>query len=198
MDGLYAIKPWFVRRLRGLEDILVSLRVSADALTWGAVAAAALAGIAVAAGTNAPLLWLAVAPLALTRIALNALDGSVARRTGTARPSGALLNEACDRIADALFLAPLALIVHPGLAFGALAATLLASFAGVLSQALTGVRDYGGPMGKADRMLIVGVASLVAPAAPRAWTFAAATLALGALLTAATRMSRIHGRLRHV
>lgn len=198
MNGLYAIKPWFVRRLRGVEDVLVSLRVSADALTWGAVVTAAFAAGAVAAGAHSPLLWLAVAPLALARIALNALDGSVARRTGTARPSGALLNESCDRIADALFLAPLALIVHPALAFGALAATVLASFAGVLSQALTGVRDYGGPMGKADRMLVIGIASLIAPAVPRAWTFAATTIALGALVTAAARVARTHERLRHV
>ena len=198
MDGLYAIKPWFVRRLRGVEDTLVSLRVSADALTWAAVGAAAGAGVAIVAGTGAPLLWLAVAPLALARIALNALDGSVARRTGTARPSGALLNEASDRIADALFLVPLAWVAGPALALAALAATLLASLAGVLSQALTGTRDHGGPMGKADRMLVLGVASLVAPMQPRAWTVAAIAVASGALITAAARVTRIRRRLADV
>ncbi|HEX9697590.1 MAG TPA: phosphatidate cytidylyltransferase [Actinomycetota bacterium] len=197
MNGLYAIKPWFVRRLRGTEDLLVTMRVSADALTYAAVAAAGVAALAIWAGAAlaAPLLWLAVAPLALIRIALNALDGSVARRTGTARPWGAALNEICDRAADTLFVAPLALIVHPALALGALAAALVSSCAGIVSHAATGERDYGGPMGKADRMLVVGVAALIAPAQPAAWTVACIAIGAGAAITAAARVVRIKERL---
>lgn len=198
MKGLYAIKPRFVAGLRGVEDVLVSMRVTADAMTFAAVAAAACAAAAIIGGAawDAPLLWLAVAPLALARIALNALDGSVARRTGTARPLGAAFNEAGDRIADILFFAPLAFVAPPALALGALVATLTASLAGVLSQALTGERDSGGPMGKADRMAVLGAAALAAPAAgDAAWTVACAVTGAGAIVTAVARFARIKERL---
>lgn len=193
ISGLYALKPAFVRRLRGVEDELVRLGVRADALTLAAVAAAAAAGAAIVAGAllDAPLLWLAVPPLALVRIALNALDGSVARRTGTARPFGAALNETCDRLSDIAIVAPIAFVAGAPLALAATAAMLLASFTGVLAHAVGGVRDYGGPMGKADRMLVVGLAAAVAPVAPVAWTVAAAAIAAGCAVTAAARLTRL-------
>lgn len=193
MSGLYALKPAFVRRLRGVEDELVRLGVRADALTVAAVMVAAAAGTAIAAGAllDAPLLWLAVPPLALVRIALNALDGSVARRTGTARPFGAALNETCDRLSDIAIVAPLAFVAGAPPALAATTAMLLASFIGVLAQAVGGARDYGGPMGKADRMLVVGLAAAVAPVAPVAWTVAAAAITAGCAVTAATRLARL-------
>lgn len=193
MRGLYAAKPWFVGRLRRVEDLLVARRVSPDALTWWAVGVAAAAATATVAGevAGAPAIWIAVAPLALARLALNALDGSVARRTGAARPFGAALNEICDRISDAAFLAPLALVAPPALALGALACAFAASLAGVLAWAVAGRRDHGGPMGKADRMLVVGLAAIVAPFAPVAWTAACAIVAAGSAVTVAARVTRI-------
>ena len=105
-SGLYAVKPRFVRRLAPVEDALVARRVPADVLTAAGLGASVLAGVAIAAGAvlDEPALWLAVAPLGALRLALNALDGSVARRTGTARPFGLVLNEMADRVGDAVAL----------------------------------------------------------------------------------------------
>jgi phosphatidylglycerophosphate synthase len=47
-------------------------------------------------------------PLAIGRLAANALDGLVARRTGLARPWGEVYNECCDRISDTLIFVGLA------------------------------------------------------------------------------------------
>src|SRR5688572_28146800 len=98
--GLYGLKPTFVRRLRGLEDRAVARGVSPNSLTVAAVGIGAVTGIALLAGNHVPVLWLAVPPLVLARMACNAVDGSLARRTGTSSARGAVLNELGDRSAD--------------------------------------------------------------------------------------------------
>lgn len=190
--GLYGIKPWFVRRLRRMEDALVVRRVSPDALTFAAVAVSLAAGAAIAAGgvLGRPLLWLAVPPLVLVRLALNALDGSVARRTRTARPLGGVLNETCDRISDAAVTGATAALVDPALALGAICAGFFASFTGVLAQGASGRRDHGGPMGKADRMAVVGAGAVAATLWRPAWEATCWTIVAGALATAAARIRR--------
>ncbi|MDQ6747550.1 MAG: hypothetical protein M3010_05520, partial [Candidatus Dormibacteraeota bacterium] len=69
--GLYALKPAFTRRLRRLEDWLVARGVGADLVTAAGVGCAAVAGTALATGAllHRPLLWLAVPPLMLARLA---------------------------------------------------------------------------------------------------------------------------------
>jgi CDP-diacylglycerol--glycerol-3-phosphate 3-phosphatidyltransferase len=197
--SLYDIKPWFVRRLRRVEDVLVARRVSPDALTLAAVAVSVAAGIAIAIGgwLDSPALWLAVPPLVLVRLALNALDGSIARRTRSAKPFGAALNEIGDRMSDAATIGATAFVARPALALGALASCFLASSAGVLSHAIVGRRDSGGPMGKADRGALLAVASAVGALAGNAFPFTVVlwTIVAGGVITAVARLARIHGTL---
>jgi len=192
--GIYSIKPWFVRRLRRVEDALVTRRVSPDALTALAVVASIAAGAAIAAGgmLGSPLWWLAVPPLVLVRLALNALDGQVARRTGRARPSGTALNEIGDRVSDAALIGATGFVVQPALATGALASSFLVSFTGVLALALTGRRDSAGPAGKADRAALVAAAATVAVLVGSALPFTIAlwSIIAGGIATAAIRLVR--------
>jgi CDP-diacylglycerol--glycerol-3-phosphate 3-phosphatidyltransferase len=189
--GVYAIKPAFQRSLGGAEDWLVARRVHPDVLTGAALALAALGGALLWAGARAPALLLLVPPIALGRTALNALDGLVARRTGLARPWGEVLNEAGDRLADVALLGGLALAptTDGRLGAAALVAVLLSSYLGVLSKAAGGPRQYGGVMGKADRMLCLALAALVAGLAGRPeWLNAYLVVVLGgALVTCAQR-----------
>ena len=92
--GIYAIKPWWQERLAGLEDALVRWHVHPDLITlvrWHVhpdlitltgVGCAALMGTVLAVSQPYSLLVLAVVPLSIGRLAANALDGLVARRTG--------------------------------------------------------------------------------------------------------------------
>jgi CDP-diacylglycerol--glycerol-3-phosphate 3-phosphatidyltransferase len=170
--------------------------VSPDSLTFAAVAVSVAAGASIAAGgmLDRPLLWLAVAPLVLVRLALNALDGSVARRTRSARPFGAALNEIGDRVGDAATVGATAFVAGPALALGTLASCYLASSMGVLSLALTGRRDSGGPAGKADRAALLALGATVGALAGSAlpFTVALTVIAAGALATAVARLARIH------
>jgi CDP-diacylglycerol---glycerol-3-phosphate 3-phosphatidyltransferase len=191
-SGLYAVKPWFVRRLALVEDALVARRVPADALTAAGLGASVLAGAAVVGGglLDAPAVWLAVAPLGVVRLALNALDGSVARRTGTARPFGLALNEVGDRLGDAAMIGATALLGMPVLAAAALVCAMLTSFTGVLGHAVGAGRVNLGPMGKADRVAVLGIAGLAAAATGGAAPFAVALVVIiaGCLVTTVARM----------
>ena len=198
--GIYAIKPWFRTRLTGVADGLIRRRVTPDQVTAFGVVASAVGGVFVWLGDGAALLWLAVPLCAFLRIAANALDGLVAQRAGLARPQGELFNETADRLGDVAFLAPVALIggVPGALPLAALAAAALASFVGITARAAGGTRRYDGPMGKPDRMAVVGLAAIVAAFAGRpdvVWEVAMGVVLGGALLTAANRYRRAHREL---
>ena len=196
---MYTLKPWFVHRLRRIEDALVRRRVSADALTGAAVAVSVVIGALIACGgvLDLPWLWLGVAPLVVVRLGLNALDGSVARRTHTARTFGAALNEIGDRVSDAAMIGALGFVVPPALALGATSTAFAASSTGVLALALVGCRDCAGPMGKADRAMVVGVAAAVAAVSASTTPFVVATVVIfvGSLLTIGARLRRLRAAL---
>lgn len=198
--SLYSLKPRFQHALQGVEIGLVRRGVSADALTGLAVGAAGLAAALHTLGWGAgwPALWL-VPPLALLRLTLNALDGQVARRSGTARPWGVVLNELGDRLADLLFLAPLALAgpVDPRLGLAALGAMLLGSLTGVLGQALTGRRLTLGVFAKADRMVALALLYALALALGVAWPLDALVwlILLGSTVTLAQRIGHLRRQL---
>lgn len=162
--GLYELKPSFQRRLQPLAERLVMGRVRADVLSGlGVLAALAGAGL---------LLWgppeslALLAPIALARLACNALDGMVARATGQASGRGYVVNELSDRAADVVLLGALGLGsgADPWLGGLALVFTLLSSHLAVAAHAAGGRRLVGGPMGKAERMAVLGLAGLAAAA----------------------------------
>jgi phosphatidylglycerophosphate synthase len=196
-QGLYGAKAALQRRLGGIADRLAAAGVDPDYLTLAALPCALAAGGAgVAAGLSEQTWPLAVVPvLAAVRIVLNALDGMVAVRRGVARPWGGYLNDLCDRVADVLFLAGLLWVpgLDPRLAAAAIAATLVASYAGVLG----GLRLRGGVMGKADRMLWLSVGCAVAAGSgswePLRWV--AGGIVVGAVLTVGQRAREAHSAL---
>ena len=157
--GIYAVKPRFRVALRGLEHLLIAWGVSADQLTVAGLGCALAAAGTLVATAVQPWLALAVPPLVVARLMCNALDGMLAPTTGTARPLGQVLNEMCDRLADVTILVAACVRADaPALGLVSVASVLLASAAGVTSAAAGGTRQYGGVMGKADRMLLLAIA----------------------------------------
>jgi phosphatidylglycerophosphate synthase len=196
--GLYDIKPAFQQRLAGLADGLTVFGVHPDVLTLAGLACALAGGAALAGGLalNQPALLWCVPLFAVARLAFNALDGMVAVRAGVARAWGKVLNEFSDRLADLAFLAPLLLV--PGmnalLVAGALCMTLLVSYLGVLAEAAGAGRQYGGVMGKADRMACLALATVATAAtgSPLALQLLPYVLLCGGALTLVERGVRTH------
>ncbi|MCU0495195.1 MAG: CDP-alcohol phosphatidyltransferase family protein [Chloroflexaceae bacterium] len=165
--------------MHGLALVLARRQVHPDAITLAGLASGLLAGgLFILAGVTNGWLLLLVPPLLFVRIACNALDGMVARQRNLMRQQGALLNEVSDRLADLACFTGLAFSgqLTPTLGAALLVALLAVSYLGVLGQSLGGSRRYDGPLGKADRMLALG---LYAVAAPLAWQAGLAPQILG-------------------
>ncbi|MEY4803564.1 MAG: hypothetical protein RL331_77 [Bacteroidota bacterium] len=99
----------------------------------------------------------------LLRMALNALDGMMARQFNLQSKLGAVLNEMGDVLSDIVLYYPLYLLFSMDQVWimWFLLLSVLNEFAGLLGQALGGARRYDGPMGKSDRALVVGILSLL-------------------------------------
>ncbi|HET6469816.1 MAG TPA: CDP-alcohol phosphatidyltransferase family protein [Geminicoccaceae bacterium] len=163
MASIYDLKSAFQRRLRPTVQWLALEGVTANQVTLAALLLSLAYGLLVAA--LAPARWpLVLMPLVLfARMALNAIDGMLAREHGMASRLGALLNELGDVVADAALYLPLALLPGvPGAAvvlFVVLAAA--SELAGVLGATIGGGRRYDGPMGKSDRAFAIGLLALL-------------------------------------
>lgn len=88
---------------------------------------------------------------------LDGLDGRLARIMGTESRRGDYLDHVIDRYADVLILAGLALSPLADIRWGLLAiiGTFLTSYMGTQAQALGLGRNYGGMLGRADRLVLL-------------------------------------------
>lgn len=189
--GIYQMKPRFQHALGGIEAGLVRRRVHPDYLTIGALVISVLGGIALWGSHWSRWVLLVIPVIAIGRTALNALDGLVARDTGLARPWGEVLNECCDRLADVALLAGASFAIGSDARLGAIAIVvmLLCSYLSIVSKAAGGKRQYGGIMGKADRMILLNFTSVIALALPkqRIFTIFLAVVLVGLVITIAIR-----------
>ncbi|RJT06564.1 CDP-alcohol phosphatidyltransferase family protein [Halococcus sp. IIIV-5B] len=94
--------------------------------------------------------------------ALDLLDGALARRLGTASPAGDFLDHVLDRYADIVLVIGLALGVdRPVLGLVAVSGVFMTSYLGTQAQAVGLDRVYGGLLGRADRLVLIGLVTLV-------------------------------------
>jgi CDP-diacylglycerol--glycerol-3-phosphate 3-phosphatidyltransferase len=195
MASVYDLKPAFQGVLRPLVRGLAAAGVSANAVTLAAVvlSLAAGAGIAATGGARATLLLL---PAALfVRMAMNAIDGMLAREHGQKTRLGALLNELGDVVSDAALYLPLALVpgFDPRLVVGIVLLAALSEMTGVLGPTIGASRRYDGPMGKSDRAFAFGLVALLLGLGvpPGLWlTGALAVILVLSLATVWTRAAR--------
>ena len=160
--ALYDVKPKFRVLLQGLVPALSPIHP--DWITLGGLACSVLAAILFQWAEERRWLFLVIPLLLLVRITLNALDGLVAQATGKARAFGEVVNEGCDRLSDAAIILGVACSPLSSLKWGVLALTgvFLSSYAGILGKSVGAGRQYGGVLGKADRMLYLGLVCVAA------------------------------------
>ena len=193
MPTLYDLKPAFQGALRPLANRLAEAGATANQVTLAAAVMSAAAAALVALFPGNPMLWLLIPVVLFLRMALNAIDGMLAREHGQASTFGMYLNELCDVASDlALILAFAAVPIFPAWGVVAFAITaIVVEFAGVLGIPAGIGRNYAGPFGKSDRAFALGlVAALLVIGLPieamAPYIFPA--LALLSLLTVANRV----------
>ena len=157
------LKPRFQALLRPVAAWLARAGVSANAVTVAALLLSLAHGawIALMPGSPWPLLLLPVT--LFVRMALNAIDGIMAKEHGQASASGAVLKELSDVIADAALYLPFALIAGLDARPIVLVVTvsLIAEMAGALGPMLGVPRNYAGPLGKSDRAFAFGLLAVL-------------------------------------
>jgi archaetidylinositol phosphate synthase len=154
-----------------------------DTLTWSSLGCAIFAGVCFAASMYGEY-WLAVgAVFVLLNGVLDALDGKLAKMSGKASKRGDLLDHVIDRYADFFMIGGIMLSPysrHMSLGLVALLGVFMTSYMGTQAQALGVKRDYGGVLGRADRLvLLISVPLLqyilitigVVPEIPIPWLF---------------------------
>jgi len=159
MASIYDIKPKFQALLRPITQKLASVGVTANQVTLAAMIMSIGHGLLIA---FAPWqrLWLLLLPVTLfVRMALNAIDGMLAREHDQKSRLGAVLNELSDVISDAALYLPFALVapVSPIAAVIAVVLAGLTEMTGVVAQTIGNTRRYDGPMGKSDRAFAYGL-----------------------------------------
>lgn len=156
--SVYQLKSRFQNLLRPLVVRLAAGGVTANQVTVAAALVSIILGAFLAWSGNAA--WFALVPVWLfLRMALNAVDGMLAREHGQKSTLGAYLNEIGDVVSDAALYAPFALIAPftgPWI-FAIIFLTTLTEFAGVAGASAGASRRYDGPMGKSDRAVVFGV-----------------------------------------
>ena len=162
MASIYELKPAFQSVLRPLVRWVAAAGISANAVTVVAAALSVLLGAALLVWPNEAWLLLVLPAFLVVRMAMNAIDGMLAREHDQQTRLGGLLNELGDVVSDASLYLPLALVagLQPALVVAIVVLGLIGEMTGVMGQVLGGARRYDGPMGKSDRAFVFGALAL--------------------------------------
>lgn len=163
IPSIYQLKPAFQKLLSPLVKQLARWGVTPNQVTIAAIALSVLTGSVVALWPKFGWTYWLV-PLALfLRMALNAIDGMLAREYNMKTPLGGILNELGDVLSDAALYLPFALIpgISGQLIVPIVILAIISEMAGVLGITTGGQRRYDGPMGKSDRAFVFGTISFL-------------------------------------
>lgn len=148
--------------MRPVARACIAVGLSANAISLASLAFAVLAGVALAAGGFG-----IGAVLSLVSSACDALDGMVARETGTASDSGEVLDAAIDRYAELFFFGGLAFherfdAVPVLLTLAASAGAVMVSYSTAKAEALQ-VDPPRGAMRRQERAVYLVVGAALVP-----------------------------------
>ena len=198
--SIYDLKPKFQNLLRPLVIKLEQRGVTANQVTLTACAISVVLGLILTALSCYHWLFILIPIWLFVRMALNTIDGMLAREFNQKSRLGGYLNEITDVVSDAALYLPFA-FVHP---FDALQIGLiiwlsaLTEFCGVLGQVQGKTRLYDGPLGKSDRAFLFGVLGLVYVFSPTLLDFLYWVLWVDIILLIVTCVKRVKSGLSEV
>ncbi|WP_251330101.1 CDP-alcohol phosphatidyltransferase family protein [Haloplanus pelagicus] len=193
-------------RLRPVAELVLDPMVAAAdrlGLTPDGVSVVAFGFALVAAAgfyLATPLGYLLGAGCVLANGWLDLLDGALARTQNVDSRAGDLLDHVLDRYADVVLVVGLAAGVgRYDLGLLAVTGVLLTSYLGTQIQAVGLGREYGGLVGRADRLALIGVGGVAAAVIPDPvgpLTVVGYLLALFAVIGHVTALQRFWGAWR--
>ena len=157
--SIYELKPKFQNLLRPLVKRLYNAGITANQVTLTACILSILLGALLTKFADISALFFLLPVWMFLRMALNAIDGMLAREFNQKTPLGGYLNEATDVISDTALYLPFAFVAPFGWGIVAFVIFLafMSEFLGILGQIHGSGRRYDGPMGKSDRAFVFGL-----------------------------------------
>lgn len=195
MISIYNIKPQFQKVLTPILTFLHKRGITANQITISACILSLIIGILFWFADSNPLFFLALPIGLLIRMAMNALDGMMARKYNQISTKGEMLNEVGDIVSDLFVFFPLLKFQPESIYLIVLfiALSIINEFAGIMGKVISGERRYEGPMGKSDRAFLLGIYGIlsflsISISGYSVWIFAAIILLL--LVSTSVRISK--------
>jgi len=200
MASIYDLKPKFQQLLRRLVAPIANIGITANQVTLSAAIASVLYGLALLNQPESHWLWLGLPLFLFIRMALNAIDGMLAREFNQKSALGGLLNELGDVVSDIALYLPFAFVagISPWLIVGIVLLSMLTEYVGVSAVMIGASRRYDGPMGKSDRAFLFGVLALLIGLAMPIQAWINPLLGLVAILLCITIINRIKQALAEI
>lgn len=163
MVSVYDVKPKFQSLLRPMVRRLARIGVAANQVTLIAVVISGTAGALLYSYPDHRWALLLIPGALLVRMALNAMDGMLAREHGQRTRLGAFLNELSDVVSDSALYLPFAVVpgVPAELVVAIVVLAIISEMTGVVAVQIGASRRYDGPMGKSDRALAFAIIALL-------------------------------------
>ena len=164
MISVYKLKPKFQQLLMPILNFLHHRNITANQITIGSIVFSLIIALFFWYADRFPIFFLVLPIGLLLRMALNALDGMMARLFNQTSKTGEVLNEVGDIVSDVVLFFPL-LKFHPESVYTIVAFIVLSvvnEFCGLIGKVIANDRRYDGPMGKSDRALLLGVYGIFA------------------------------------
>lgn len=165
MPSVYDLKAKFQNLLRPLVRLLARIGVTANMVTLAAMLGSIAYGIWIYQpfaehGPN-PYPYLFLGLFLFLRMALNAIDGMLAREHSQQSLLGAYLHEIGNIVSDAALYLPFLDLMGPGLGWVLMIGLCgLTEFVGIQGKTIGASRRYDGPFGKSDRAVFFGALGL--------------------------------------
>lgn len=160
MPSIYELKPAFQKLLRPLCSFLAKIGITANQVTVSAsVFSLFTGGLILYYHERFSQIFFIVPVVMFLRMALNAIDGMLAREFNMKSNLGAVLNELGDVISDAALYLPFAVVFsdyESYLVILIVIFSVISEMTGVVSVQIGASRRYDGPMGKSDRAFVFG------------------------------------------
>lgn len=195
---IYELKPKFQNLLRPLTTKLYGLGITANQVTVFACIISVFIGCLLVKFAHISALFFILPVWLFVRMALNAIDGMLAREFGQKSALGGYLNEATDVISDSALYLPFAFIApfDWGIIMLIVFLSQLSEFLGILGQVLGKSRRYDGPMGKSDRAFIFGLFGMLYACFGELWQWVYYLGVLVAILLVLTCINRVRSGLK--
>lgn len=163
MISIYELKPKFQKLLMPMVYLLHRLKVTPNQVTIFACLLSIILGVLFYYYHTSTWIYIAIPIFMFIRMALNAIDGVLAKRFSLQTDLGKYLNELTDVMSDAALFLPFVLVLsqYEITVILFIILSIISEMAGVIGEAISGERRYDGPMGKSDRAFIIGVLSVL-------------------------------------